>query len=161
MQHLGRLGAKVKDENLRAAAKAMVDSGLINHGWQYINIDDGWQGQRGGKYNAIQPNEKFSDMRGLCDYIHGLGLKAGTYSTPWTTSYAGFIGGSSDDPARSLAEAEEQGEGRLAVRPALLRAQRRAAMGRMGLRLLQVRLGHRQHQVRRQNVAAASGWWPR
>jgi alpha-galactosidase len=76
----------------------MVDSGLIQHGWQYVNIDDGWQGQCGGPHHAIQPNEKFGDMRGLCDYIHRLGLKAGIYSTPWTTSYAGFVGGSSDDP---------------------------------------------------------------
>lgn len=94
----GGWGPKVSDANLRAAAKAMVDTGLINHGWQYINIDDGWQGQRGGPYNAIQPNEKFPDMTALCDYIHSLGLKAGIYSTPWTTSYAGFIGGSSDNP---------------------------------------------------------------
>ena len=95
----GGWGPKVADEHLRAAAKAMVDSGLINHGWQYINIDDGWQGQRGGPHNAILPNEKFPDMTALCDYIHGLGLKAGIYSTPWATSYAGFVGGSSDDPS--------------------------------------------------------------
>jgi alpha-galactosidase len=76
----------------------MVRLGLIEHGWQYVNIDDGWQGHRGGPHHAIQPNEKFGDMRGLCDYIHRLGLKAGIYSTPWATSYAGFIGGSSDDP---------------------------------------------------------------
>jgi alpha-galactosidase len=94
----GGWGAKVQAANLRAAADAMVRLGLINHGWQYINIDDGWQGQRGGKYNAIQPNEKFGDMRALCDYIHSRGLKAGIYSSPWATSYAGFVGGSSDDP---------------------------------------------------------------
>jgi len=94
----GGWGAKVKDENLRAAAKAMVDSGLINHGWQYINIDDGWQGARGGPHKAIMPNDKFPDMKSLCDYIHSLGLKAGIYSTPWNTSYAGFVGGSSNDP---------------------------------------------------------------
>ena len=94
----GGWGPRVTDANLRAAAKAMVDSGLIQHGWQYVNIDDGWQGQRGGPHRAIQPNEKFGDMRGLCDYIHSLGLKAGIYSTPWATSYAGFVGGSSDDP---------------------------------------------------------------
>lgn len=94
----GGWGAKVTEANLRAAAEAMVQSDLINHGWQYINIDDGWQGKRGGKYNAIQPNERFGDMKALCDYIHGLGLKAGIYSTPWATSYAGFVGGSSDDP---------------------------------------------------------------
>ena len=94
----GGWGSKVTDANLRAAAKAMVDTGLIQHGWQYINIDDGWQGRRGGPYNAILPNEKFPDMKALCDTIHGLGLKAGIYSTPWNTSYSGFVGGSSDDP---------------------------------------------------------------
>ena len=94
----GGWGPKVADEHLRAAAKAMVDSDLINHGWVYINIDDGWQGKRGGPFNAIQPNEKFPNMKGLCDYIHGLGLKAGIYSTPWVGSYAGFCGGSSDNP---------------------------------------------------------------
>ena len=94
----GGWGPRVTDAHLRAAAQAMVDSGLIQHGWQYVNIDDGWQGQRGGPFNAIQPSEKFPDMNGLCDYIHHLGLKAGIYSTPWTTSYAGFVGGSSDDP---------------------------------------------------------------
>jgi len=94
----GGWGPRVTDANLRAAAEAMVKSDLINHGWQYVNIDDGWQGHRGGPHNAIQPNDKFGDMRALCDHIHGLGLKGGIYSTPWTTSYAGFVGGSSDDP---------------------------------------------------------------
>src|SRR5580658_4795502 len=28
-------------------AQAMVDSGLIDHGWTYINVDDTWQGSRG------------------------------------------------------------------------------------------------------------------
>jgi len=37
-------------------------------------------------------------MKGLCDEIHNLGLKAGIYSTPWITSYASYPGGSSDDP---------------------------------------------------------------
>ena len=90
--------AQVSDKNVRASAKAMVDSGLINHGWTYINIDDTWQGKRGGSFNALQSNQKFPDMKGLCDYVHSLGLKVGVYSTPWITSYAGYPGGSSDDP---------------------------------------------------------------
>ena len=72
----------------------MAASGLINHGWSYINIDDAWQGERGGEFHAIQGNEKFPDMKGLCDTIHGMGLKIGIYSTPWVTSYATHIGGS-------------------------------------------------------------------
>jgi len=89
--------ANVSDKNVRASAKAMADSGLVNHGWTYINIDDTWQGKRGGEFNAIQGNQKFPDMKGLCDYVHSLGLKVGIYSTPWITSYAGYIGGSSDN----------------------------------------------------------------
>lgn len=84
----------VSDEKLRASAKAMVDKGLVNHGWTYVNIDDCWQGERGGKHRAIQGNERFPDMPGLAGYIHSLGLKMGLYSTPWMGSYAGFIGGS-------------------------------------------------------------------
>jgi alpha-galactosidase len=88
----------VKGENVIHAARAMASSGLIDHGWSYINIDDAWQGQRGGKFNGIQPNAKFPDMQAMCDEIHALGLKVGIYSTPWETSYAGYVGGSSDDP---------------------------------------------------------------
>jgi alpha-galactosidase len=90
--------AQVSDKNVRASAKAMVDSGLINHGWTYINIDDTWQGDRGGSLNALQGNKKFPDMKELCDYVHSLGLKVGVYSSPWITTYAGYPGGSSDEP---------------------------------------------------------------
>ena len=66
----------------------MVKSGLINHGWTYINVDDYWQNHRDSKdptlrgpfrdaQGNIVPNSRFPDMKGLADYIHGLGLKAG------------------------------------------------------------------------------------
>ena len=87
----------VTGEIVLATAHAMVDTGLINHGWTYVNIDDTWQGKRGGPFKALQGNEKFPDMKGLCDAFHALGLKVGIYSTPWVTSYAGFAGGSSDN----------------------------------------------------------------
>jgi alpha-galactosidase len=89
---------KIDREKVIASADAMVRMGLRDHGWTYINIDDAWQGQRGGKYNAIQPNEKFPEFKGMIDYIHSLGLKTGIYSTPWISSYAGYVGGSSDIP---------------------------------------------------------------
>ena len=88
----------VDQEKVLRSARALVSSGLINHGWTYINIDDTWQGKRTGKNLALQPNERFPDMKALCDQIHALGLKAGLYSSPWITTFAGFPGGSSDDP---------------------------------------------------------------
>ncbi len=86
----------VSDERIRGAAKGMSERGLAAHGWKYINIDDCWQGERGGEYGAIQGNERFPDMKALGDYIHALDLKFGIYSTPWICSYAGFIGGTTD-----------------------------------------------------------------
>jgi len=86
----------VDQEKVMRSAREMVSTGLINHGWTYINIDDTWQGKRGGPFGGLQGNEKFPDMKKLCDDIHALGLKAGIYSTPWITSYAKFAGGSSD-----------------------------------------------------------------
>ena len=86
---------KVTQELVLANAKAMASSGLIDHGWSYMNIDDVWQGTRGGKYNGIMPNDStFPDMQSLCDAVHSLGLKIGIYSTPWVESYGHHIGGS-------------------------------------------------------------------
>ena len=100
----------VDQEKVLRSARALVASGLINHGWTYVNIDDSWQGRRGGVFNAIQPNEKFPDMKSLCNQIHDLGLKAGIYSTPWITSYAKYVGGSSDDPSGAWSKARASTE---------------------------------------------------
>ena len=95
----GGWGPFVSEANVRAAGQALVDTGLAQHGYSYVNIDDGWQGYRGGAHHAILPNEKFGDLGKLCDDLHALGLKVGLYSTPWVTSYAGFVGGYADNPA--------------------------------------------------------------
>jgi alpha-galactosidase len=89
-------GRNVDAAKISAAAKAMAESGLINHGWTYITVDDAWQGTRTGPDHALVGNASFADMKALADYVHGLGLKFGLYSTPWKNSYAGFPGGSSD-----------------------------------------------------------------
>ncbi|MBR5043111.1 MAG: alpha-galactosidase [Bacteroidales bacterium] len=91
-------GNSVTQEHIIQAARTMEEKGLTNYGWTYVNIDDGWQGVRGGKYNAIQPNKKFPDMKALADSLHSHGLKLGIYSVPWTASYAGHIGSSCDSP---------------------------------------------------------------
>jgi alpha-galactosidase len=98
-------GPSVDQQKVLRSARAMAASGLINHGWTYINIDDTWQGKRTGPGHALQGNEKFPDMQALCREIHSLGLKAGIYSTPWVTSYAKFPGGSSDNADGSWSQA--------------------------------------------------------
>lgn len=89
-------GGRVTQEHVTAAARSMVVHQLREHGWSYVNIDDGWQGIRGGEFNAIQPNSKFPDIAGLSEEVHALGLKFGLYSTPWRTSFYGHIGSSAD-----------------------------------------------------------------
>jgi alpha-galactosidase len=74
-------GGAVNAERVRAAADAMVSTGLAAQGYQFINIDDAWEGPRDGS-GEITSNDKFPDMKGLADYIHGKGLKVGLYSSP-------------------------------------------------------------------------------
>lgn len=91
-------GAVDQDKVLKSA-RALVSSGLASHGWTYVNTDDTWQGARDPQSHGLQTNKKFPAMKALCDEIHGLGLKAGIYSTPWITSYASYAGGSADNEA--------------------------------------------------------------
>ena len=84
-------GAAVNDAQVRAAADAMVEKGLAAHGYQYIVIDDGWEGER-DENGILQPNEKFPDMKALADYIHDRGLKFGIYSSPGPTTCQGLAG---------------------------------------------------------------------
>ena len=85
-------GESVDDEKIRASAKAMVESGLIDHGWTYINIDDCWQGPRDPKTGRVTSNEKFPDMKALADYVHSLGLKIGLYTCCGPLTCAKFTG---------------------------------------------------------------------
>ena len=88
---------EVSADRVKRAADTLVKTGLIDHGWTYINVDDFWQNHRGSKdptltgavrdaQGNIQPNLRFGDMKALADYVHGLGLKIGLYSSPgpWT-----------------------------------------------------------------------------
>jgi alpha-galactosidase len=89
-------GLKASEAKVRAAARALVASGLRDHGWTYVNIDDGWQGERGGLFDAIQPNPKFPHIGTLTSEVHDLGLKIGIYSSPWRVSSGRYIGSSAD-----------------------------------------------------------------
>jgi alpha-galactosidase len=84
-------GCDVTEANVRAAADAMVSSGLINHGWTYINIDDCWEAGRDSEGKVLS-NKKFPDMKALTDYVHNKGLKIGLYSSPGPKTCAGHEG---------------------------------------------------------------------
>jgi alpha-galactosidase len=84
-------GKTVDEGKIRDAGREMMDAGLVAHGYQYVNIDDGWQGKRDAK-GTILPNKKFADMKALCDDLHAKGIKAGIYSSPGPQTCGGFEG---------------------------------------------------------------------
>ena len=81
----------VNDADVRAAADALVSSGMRDAGYIYVNIDDTWEGQRDAQGN-IQSNSKFPDMKALAAYVHARGLKLGIYSSPGPKTCAGYPG---------------------------------------------------------------------
>jgi alpha-galactosidase len=94
---------EVSADRVKRAANAMVNSGLINHGWTYINIDDFWNNHRDSQDSTLRgklrdendhivPNVRFGDMKALANYVHGLGLKIGLYSSPGPWSCGGCAG---------------------------------------------------------------------
>lgn len=84
-------GLGVDDQKVRDAARMMHDK-LYAYGWNYVNIDDGWEASQRSSEGKILSNEKFPDFKGLTDYIHSQGLKFGIYSSPGRTTCGGHIG---------------------------------------------------------------------
>lgn len=93
----------VTDKIMRDAADAVISSGMADHGYSYVNVDDCWAVKPGAKDSTllgeprdkegkINSNRRFPDMKGLADYIHSKGLKAGLYTSPGPLTCAGHIG---------------------------------------------------------------------
>jgi alpha-galactosidase len=82
-------GENVTESDIRAAADALVSSGMRDAGYVYLNIDGTWEGDRDSQGN-LQPNRKFKDMKALADYVHSKGLKIGIYSSPGPYDCAGY-----------------------------------------------------------------------
>ena len=102
------LRCDITDANIRETARLIDAYGLADYGWNFVNLDDGWQRRpMKGKWSdppgkdaylhdippafaqpprnadgRIRPNANFPDMAGLADYVHSLGLKIGIYSSP-------------------------------------------------------------------------------
>lgn len=88
-------GLAVDQEKVIASAKVFKEK-LINHGWTFINIDDGWEikgdspDPKRDVNGFILTNEKFPDMKALGDSLHNMGLKFGIYSSPGPLTCGGY-----------------------------------------------------------------------
>ena len=82
-----KFACNVNEQMIRETADAMVASGMKAAGYQYVNIDDCWHGERDAR-GFITPNKEHfpSGMKALADYVHSKGLKLGIYSDAgWKT----------------------------------------------------------------------------
>jgi alpha-galactosidase len=75
-------GGMSVDQNKVKAAADVISEKLRGHGWMFINIDDGWQAEKRTESGELLTNEKFSDIKGMSDYIHARGMRFGIYSSP-------------------------------------------------------------------------------
>jgi len=75
------------EANIEAEAKAMSTTGLVSHGYQYVNIDDFWYLNPATTVDSygrwVTDPSRFPDgMASVASYVHSLGEKFGMYLTP-------------------------------------------------------------------------------
>jgi alpha-galactosidase len=84
-------GCAVTEQVVRAQADALVATGMRDLGYQYVNVDDCWMAPERGADGSLQadPLRFPSGIPALAEYVHGLGLKLGVYSSPGATTCMG------------------------------------------------------------------------
>ena len=82
----------VSQEKVMSSAQALIDKGLADYGYCYMNIDDGWEAAKRNPDGTIAVNEKFPSMKALGDWLHERGLKFGIYSSPGDFTCGGYLG---------------------------------------------------------------------
>jgi alpha-galactosidase len=100
------LADDVHEQDLKEMADSMISSGMVQAGYRYIFIDDGWQGGRDNRNNILADPVKFpSGMKALADHLHERGLKLGIYSDAAQLTCAGYTGslGFEEQDARTFA----------------------------------------------------------
>lgn len=96
----------ISDQLIRETADAMVEGGFRDAGYEYIFIDDLWQGGRDRHNNIIPDPEKFPNgIKALADYVHSKGLKLGIYSDAAQLTCGGWTAslGFEEQDARTFA----------------------------------------------------------
>ena len=88
-----KFGCNIEEGILRETADKMVELGLVDAGYVYLNIDDCWHGQRDSLGFIHEDLGKFpSGMKAMADYVHERGMKLGIYSDAGSKTCACFAG---------------------------------------------------------------------
>jgi len=86
---------KINEQLIIETIDAMATNGMQAVGYQYVNLDDGWQRYKGERKDhplEADPVKFPHGIKYLADYAHSKGLKLGIYSGPGQTTCAGYTG---------------------------------------------------------------------
>ncbi|KAJ5318129.1 Aldolase-type TIM barrel [Penicillium antarcticum] len=87
-------GCDIDSTKIITAANEIVNLGLKDRGYEYVNIDDCWSikdARNTTDHRIIPDPSKFPDgISGVADQVHELGLKIGIYSSAGETTCAGY-----------------------------------------------------------------------
>ncbi|CAK96935.1 glycoside hydrolase family 27 protein [Aspergillus niger CBS 101883] len=87
-------GCNISEEILLSTAEQLINLGLLEAGYNYVNIDDCWS-VKSGRDNVTQqiipdPASFPNGISGVASTLHSQGLKLGIYSSAGTTTCAGY-----------------------------------------------------------------------
>ena len=87
-------GENISEKLIMETADIMVQSGLLECGYDYLVIDDCWSlRERDAQGRLVPDPAKFPNgMKAVADYVHSKGLKFGMYSCAGTLTCAGYPG---------------------------------------------------------------------
>ncbi|MCY0879262.1 MAG: glycoside hydrolase family 27 protein [Firmicutes bacterium] len=87
-------GGNIHETLIEEIMDVLVESGLANLGYRYLNIDDGWMApERDAQHRLVPDPKRFPrGIARLADQAHALGLKLGIYSCCGTKTCMGLPG---------------------------------------------------------------------
>lgn len=85
-------GLNVSQEKVMQSAQSLLEKGLADYGYSYINVDDAWEADERNADGTIATNDRFPDMKALGDWLHNHGLKFGIYSSPGDRTCGQYLG---------------------------------------------------------------------
>ena len=84
----------INEELIKETVDAIVENGLLDAGYEYIVLDDGWMAKQRDENGKLygDPKKFPSGMKALGDYIHSKGLKFGIYNCAGSKTCGGYPG---------------------------------------------------------------------
>eukprot|EP01031_Cornospumella_fuschlensis_P033813 gene33813-40913_t len=78
-----KFACNISESLIKETAEALISTGLVDLGYNYVNLDDCWQAaERDANGRVQEDSTRFpSGLKALGEYLHSKGLKFGIYSS--------------------------------------------------------------------------------